>query len=318
MKQPELSEKQAMRAVTVSTFGGREALQVADVPLPEPGPGQVRIRVQAAAVHPVDLGTRAGAFAEILPRRSHYVLGWDLAGTLDALGTDVAGFRPGDAVVGMTDWLRTLRGTQAEFAVLDAAAIASAPRSATPVEGATLPLNALTAAQALDLLPHGTRSLAIIGAAGAVGAYATELAIHRGLSVYGVADRKDEPFIGGMGATFVPRSTDPVAAILAEAGDQVDAVLDAAGLGGEVLGAVRDGGGFVPTLPPATPPSERDIQVTGIQVTADGAQLAELVALADAGTLTLRVARTYPLADAAEAHTQLEKGGVRGRLVLTA
>lgn len=306
-----------MQALTVSTFGGPEALEVVDLAVPEPGPGQVRIRVQAAAVHPVDLGVRAGFFAELLPRRSRYVLGWDLAGTVDASGPGVTSFRPGDAVVGMTDWLRTLRGTQAEFAVLDAAAIAAAPSGASPVEAATLPLNALTAAQALDLLPDGTRTLAVVGAAGAVGAYAIELAIQRRLGVLGVADRKDEGFIRGLGATFVPRSADPAAAIRTKAGDPVDAVLDAAGLGREVLGAVRDGGGFVPTVPPATPPSERDIQVSGVQVVADGARLAELVALADAGTLTLRVAGTRPLAGAAEAHAHMERGGVRGRLVLT-
>ncbi|MDR0359314.1 MAG: NADP-dependent oxidoreductase [bacterium] len=306
-----------MQALTVSTFGGPEVLEVVDIAVPEPGPGQVRIRVQAAAVHPVDLGIRAGFFAEFVPRRSHYVLGWDLAGTVDAAGSGVTSFRPGDAVVGMTDWLRTLRGTQAEFAVLDAAAIAAAPSGATPVESATLPLNALTAAQALDLLPDGARSLAVVGAAGAVGAYAIELAIQRGLSVLGVADQKDESFVRGLGATFVPRSADPAAAIRATAGDRVDAVLDAAGLGREVLGAVRDGGGFVPTVPPATPPGERDIQVSGVQVAADGARLGELAALADAGTLTLRVAGTHPLADAAEAHAHLERGGVRGRLVLT-
>lgn len=306
-----------MQAITVTTFGGPSVLEVADIPVPDPGPGQVRISVQAAAVHPVDLGIRAGAFAELLPQRSRYVLGWDLAGTVDALGTGVDAFRPGDAVVGMTDWLRTLRGTQAEFAVLDAAAIAGAPRRATAAEAATLPLNALTAAQALDRLPRGTRSLAVVGAGGAVGAYAVELGVDRGLAVYGVADTRDEPFVRGLGATFVPRSTDPVAAIVATAAGQVDAVLDTAGLGAQVLGAVRDEGGLVPTVPPATPPGERDIQVSGVQVAADGSQLAGLVALADSGALTLRVARTYPFAGAAEAHAQLEKGGVRGRLVLT-
>lgn len=306
-----------MQALTVSTFGGPETLEVVDIPLPEPGPGQIRIRVQAAAVHPVDLGVRAGYFAEFLPRRSRYVLGWDLAGTVDAPGSGVTAFRAGDPVVGMTDWLRTLQGTQAEYALLDAAATAAAPSSASPVEGATLPLNALTAAQALDLLPDGSRSLAVVGAAGAVGAYAVQLAIQRGLAVLGVADRKDESFVRGLGATFVPRWSDPVAAIRTTAGDRVDAILDAAGLGRRVLGAVRDGGGFLSTVPPATPSGERDIQVSGVQVAADGDRLAELVAAADAGTLTLRVAGTYPLADAAEAHAHLERGGVRGRLVLT-
>lgn len=306
-----------MQAVTVSTFGGPEALEVVDVPVPEPGPGQVRIRVQAAAVHPVDLGVRAGAFAQLLPSRPRYVLGWDLAGIVDTPGPGVATFQPGDAVVGMTVWLQTLAGTQAEFAVLDATAIAAAPSTASPVEAATLPLNALAAAQALDLLPDGTRRLAITGAGGALGGYATELAVRRGLSVHAVAGAGDEPFLRGLGATFVARAEDPVAAIVEAAGGQVDAVLDTAGLGGAALAAVRDGGGFVPTVPPSSPPAERGIQVSGVEVVADGAQLAELVSLVEQGCLTLRVAERYALADVAAAHARLEQGGVRGRLVLT-
>src|SRR5437868_1383652 len=102
-------------------------------------------------------------------------------------------------------------------------AVAAAPSTASPVEAATLPLNALAAAQALDLLPDGTRSLAITGAGGALGGYATELAVRRGLSVHAVAGAGDEPFLRGLGATFVARAEDPVAAIVEAAGGQVDA-----------------------------------------------------------------------------------------------
>jgi NADPH:quinone reductase len=306
-----------MQAVTISTFGGPDAIEVTDVPVPEPGPGEVRVRVQAAAVHPVDLGVRAGAFAALLPSRPRYVLGWDAAGIVEALGPGVTTFRPGDAVVGMTIWLQSLAGTQAELAVLPAGALAAAPRGASPEEAASLPLNALAAAQALDLLPAGTRSLAIAGAGGALGAYATELGVRRGLAVSAVADGQDEPFLRERGARFVPRSPEPSAAIIEAAGGQVDAVLDTAGLGASALAAVRDGGGFVSTLPPSTPPPERGIQVQALEVVADGAQLAELVALAEQGNLTLRVAERYALADAAAAHARLEQGGVRGRLVLT-
>lgn len=306
-----------MKAVTVTTFGGPDALHLVDVPTPEPGPGQVRIRVQGSAVHPVDLAIRAGFFAELLPRHPRYVLGWDLAGTVDALGVGVTDFQPGEAVVGMTVWLQSLAGCQAEFAVLDACSIAPAPGGATPAEAAALPLNALAAAQALDLLPDGIRSLAVTGAAGALGAYAVELAVHRGLSVYAVAGLQDEPFIRGRGATFVQRSEDLVAAITEAAGGPVDAVIEPAGVGGTVLGAVRDDGGFVSTVPPRTPPTERDIRVSSLQVAPDGAQLAELARLAETGDLTLRVAQTYAFADAPAAHERLEKGGIRGRLILT-
>ena len=306
-----------MQAVTISTFGGPDVLRVADVAVPEPGRGQIRVKVHAAAVHPVDLAIRAGSFAELLPAQPRYVLGWDLAGTIDAVGAEVTAFRPGDAVVGMSVWLRSLAGTQAEFVVLDAAAVAAAPDGASWVEAATLPLNALAAFQALDLMPRDTRSVAIVGAAGAVGAFAAELAAHRGQSVYAVASAQDETFVRGSSAVFVPRSADPAGAIQAAAGGPVDAVLDTAGTGDAALGAVRDGGAFVTTIPPTAPPAERDIQVSALQVEPNGGQLAELSALAEQGKLTLRVAQTYPLRDAAVAHARLEKGGVRGRLVLT-
>jgi NADPH:quinone reductase len=306
-----------LKAVTFSAFGGADAIEIADVPVPQPGAGQVRVKVRAAAVHPVDLATRAGAFAALLPDRPVFVLGWDLAGTVDAIGSGVTAFRPGDAVVGLTVWFRSLAGTQAEFAVLDAAELTAAPRGASWIEAATLPLNAMTAAQALSQLRAGTRTVAIIGAAGAVGAYATELAVHQGQSVYAVASAEDEGFIRGLSATFVPRSDDPALAIQQAAGGPVDAVLDSAGLGEVALGAVRDGGSFVTTFPPSAPPPARGIQVSSVQVEADGHRLGKLVCLAEQGKLSLRVAQTYALHDTAQAHARLEKGGVRGRLVLT-
>jgi NADPH:quinone reductase-like Zn-dependent oxidoreductase len=174
----------------------------------------------------------------------------------------------------------------------------------------------LTADQALSQLHQDAGTVAIIGAAGAVGAFATQLAVHRGKSVFAVATAHDEGFIRGLSARFVPRSDDPAAAIREAAGGPVDAVLDTAGLGETVLGAVRDDGSFVTTLPPRVPSSVRGIDVSSVQVAADGHRLGELVELAEQGTLSLRVAQTYALGDAAQAHARLEKGGVRGRLVL--
>lgn len=306
-----------MRAVAVSSFGGPEAVTVVEVPRAEPGPGQVRIRVQAAPVHPVDLGTRSGAFAALLPEQPRYFLGWDLAGTVDVVGEGVTGFAFGQPVVGLSDWFATLVGTQAEYVVLDASAIAHAPHQATAMAAATLPLNALTASQALDLLDLGTgRSVAITGAAGAVGGYAVELAVHRGLQVYGIAGAQDEGFITALGATFVPRTEDPAATLRAAAPAGVDGVLDTALVGAPVLGAVKDGGAFVNVYAPLAPESERGISVNSVFVKSDGTRLAELVQLVDKGALTLRVAQTYPFEEAARAHEALAKGGVRGRLVL--
>jgi NADPH:quinone reductase len=306
-----------MRAVTISEYGGPEVLAVADWPVPEPGAGQLRVRVRAAAVQPVDLATRAGGFADVVGGRPPFVLGWDLAGTVDAVGAGVTAFRPGDEVVGMRHWFMSGgAGTQAEYALLDAAGTAAAPAGVDPAAAATLPLNALTAAQALDLTGLSGGRIAIIGAAGAVGAYTAQLAVHRGLTVYAVAGPQDEEFLRGLGAVFVPRAKDVAGAVRDVAGGQVDAVYDPAFIGAPVLGAVRDGGTFVAGAGPLAPEPERGIRTTGVEVEPDATQLAELVSLAERGDLTLRVAQTYDLAEVATAHAVLAKGGVRGRLVL--
>ena len=258
-----------MRALVVSEFGGPEVLRVADLPVPEPGPGQVRIRVQATAVHPVDLATRSGALAARLPQRPYHALGWDLAGVVDAVGPSVAGCMEGDAVIGLSDWFETFTGTQVEYVVLDAAAIAPAPPGRTAEEAATLPLGGLTAAQALDALGLAPgRSLAVTGAAGAVGGFAVELAVHSGLSVYAVAGAEDEAFVTGLGAVHVPRTDGPAGALRAAVPGGVDGLLDAAVQGTRVLGAVRDGGRFVALVGPATPAPERGIAVTPCACTA--------------------------------------------------
>jgi NADPH:quinone reductase len=306
-----------MRAVLVSRFGGPETLDITEVPTPEPGPGQVRIKVAAAAVNPVDLKTRAGDMPidDALP----VGLGWDVAGVIDAVGSGVDGVTVGDAVIALEHNLVKPLGPYAEFLVVDAAAVAPAPRTVDAAAASTLPLNAITAAQALNLadLPAGS-TLLVTGAAGAVGGYAVELAAARDLHVVALAGAGDEATVRGWGArTFVPRSDDIAAAVRAVFPDGVDAVLDTLDQPADVLGAVRDGGVYINLAPLAGPvATEREIRVLDQAVHHDGALLGELAELVDAGRLTLRVAETFPLAQVAAAHELAGKGGVRGRVVL--
>ena len=137
-----------MRAVSYARFGGPEVLQVVDVPVPEPGPGQVRVRVAASVLHPVDLMIRSGRVPAPLPTGLPYTPGWDVAGTVDAVGPSVAAVTIGDEVIGFSPWLRTTAGAHAEYVVLDAAWLASAPAGVPATEAATLPTNGLAAAQA--------------------------------------------------------------------------------------------------------------------------------------------------------------------------
>ncbi|MFB9687360.1 NADP-dependent oxidoreductase [Amycolatopsis plumensis] len=306
-----------MRAVVVRRFGGPEVLEVASVPRPEPGPGQVRIRVAAAAVNPVDLATRSGALssAGVVPPREVLGLGWDVAGEIDDAGD--TGFRVGDAVIGLRDRIATPLGAYADHIVLDAAAVAPAPAGVSPVEAATLPLNALTAAQALDLV-ESTGTILVTGAAGAVGGHAVALAHARKLRVVAVASETDEAQVRAFGATeFVPRGPSLGDRVRAVVPGGVDAALDTALLGLDTLDAVRGGGEFVAFAAGAAPLPLRGIRVRSVWIRADGERLAELARLAGNGTLPLRVAGVLPLAEAATAHERLAAGGLRGRLVLT-
>jgi NADPH:quinone reductase-like Zn-dependent oxidoreductase len=294
-----------MRAAVVTAFGGPEAVEVVETEVPEPGTGQVRIKVAAAALNPVDAGVRSGVFGGSGERLG---LGWDVAGTVDAAGAGTA-WRAGDEVVALAHGVAKPLGTHAEYVVVAADAVAGAPATADAVHAATLPLNALTAAQALDLLGlERGQSLLVTGAAGAVGGFAVQLAVRAGLVVTALAREEDEELVRSLGATrFTSGAVEP---------GSVDGVLDAAVLGEAALGPVRDGGAYVGVIPQAAPAGVRGVRTTAVEVSADGARLAELVRLADEGVLTLRVAETYALDDAVKAHARLAEGGVRGRLVL--
>ncbi|AWT44755.1 MULTISPECIES: NADP-dependent oxidoreductase [Streptomyces] len=292
-----------MRAAVVRAFGGPEVVEVVEAELPEPAARQVRIKVAAAALNPVDAGVRSGVFGGA---GKQIGLGWDVAGTVDATGVATA-WNVGDEVVALDYGMVKPLGTHAEYVVVDTDAVAKAPASVDAVAAATLPLNALTAVQALDLLELTPgQTLLVTGAAGAVGGFAVQLAAHRGIAVTGLARETDEQLVRSLGA----------AGFTATGEGSYDAVLDAAVLGEAALARVRDGGGYAGVIPQAQPASVRGVRTTAVEVSADGARLAELVRLVDEGVLTLRVAETFALDDAAKAHARLTEGGVRGRLVL--
>jgi NADPH:quinone reductase-like Zn-dependent oxidoreductase len=178
---------------------------------------------------------------------------------------------------------------------------------------ATIGLNALTAAKALDLLSLPDRSTVLVtGASGGVGGFAVQLATRQGHRVIATAAGDDDmEWVRGLGAAEVlSRSAD-----LAAAGP-VPAVFDAVPLGDPAAAAVADGGALVVTRP--TPPLDpaRRVRQELVLVSADQARLRALVADVARGDLLTRVAVTMPLAEAAEAHRLVEAGGVRGKVVL--
>ncbi|WP_229869625.1 NADP-dependent oxidoreductase [Streptomyces flaveolus] len=312
-----MSAEETMRAVVARGYGGPQVLETVRVPLPEPGPGQVRIRVEAATVNPVDLVTRSGALVEagLMAARERTGIGWDVAGVVDRLGAGVAALVPGQRVIGLRDLLDVSLGAYAEYLVLDATAVAPAPRDASATAAATLPLNGLTALQALDLLGLDAGDTVLVtGATGAVGGFAVELAVRRGLRVVAQAGSADEEFVRGLGAEWVVGrdASDLASDVRRLVPGGTDGALDTAGQGVRALAAVRTRGAFATVVGGSVPPPLRGIRVHQQWISADGAALAELAVMG----LTLRVAQILPLERAAEAHDRLAAGGVRGRLVL--
>ena len=196
-----------MRAVAFREYGGPEVLEVLELPDPEPGPGQVRIRVAAATVNPSDTLFRSGGLARGIDGPPPWVAGLELAGVVDAVG-DGTGYEPGERVAAMTRFLPHGRGAQSELLVLDAeSSLARVPEGLDLVEAATVPMTGLTVRLLLDTLelPPGS-TVAVTGAAGAVGGYAVELAAAEGLRVVGIASAADETLVRELGADeFVPR-----------------------------------------------------------------------------------------------------------------
>ncbi|NUS29867.1 MAG: NADP-dependent oxidoreductase [Streptomyces sp.] len=310
-----------MKAIGLTEFGGPDVLRVLDLPVPEAGPGEIRLRVHAAAVNPVDTMVRRG-LAFVSDAGPPYVPGMDASGVVERIGAGTdTDLRVGDPVMAFVVVSGT-RGAYAEQLVVPAESAVRVPAGLGAVEATTLPMNGLTARMALDLLelPAGA-TVAVTGAAGAVGGYAVQLAKADGYRVIADAAPQDEALVRQLGADVVlPRGDAFPALVRREVRDGVEGLVDTAGVAGPTLRAVRDGGRAASSVGGIEVPAERGIETRNTFVpryVRDHARLDRLRRLAEQGRLTPRVARTLPAEQAAEAHRLLEAGGLRGRVVLT-
>jgi NADPH:quinone reductase-like Zn-dependent oxidoreductase len=300
-------EEDTMRALRAYSTSASPVLD--EVAPPELGPTDVQIRVAAAAVNPVDVGVLTGPVRGLTGLPDPVGLGWDVSGTVSEVGGEVSGLQPGDRVAGILHViaLKPGVGAHADETVLPADAVALVPDGLDLVEAASLPLNALTARQALDLFgPAEGRTLLVTGGAGAVGGHAIPLAVRAGWRVTALARDADADFVVRAGA-------EPVAEL---PGPSFDAVLDAAVLLESALAVVRDGGVFVGVAPGSPVAAERGIAVHTVSVEPDSEAIAGLLGLAAEGTLEVRVAGRVPLRDAAKAFEKVAGGGQRGRWLL--
>jgi len=232
-----------VKAVVATDFGGPDVLAVWDVPRPEPLPTEVLVRVEATSVNPVDYKTRAGRGMSKVIGEPPFVVGWDVAGVVEAVGRGVTRFVPGDEVYGMP-WFPRQAAAYADYVTAPSRQFARKPESLSFAEAGAMPLVALTAWQALvetARIEAGTRVL-IHAAAGGVGHLAVQVAKSRGAYVIGTASAAKHDFLADLG---VDEAIDYKNVDFATAVADVDVVLDLVGTedyGMRSLTVLRDGG----------------------------------------------------------------------------
>ncbi|MER7465352.1 NADP-dependent oxidoreductase [Streptomyces sp. NPDC097981] len=296
-------------AITFSEYGAPEVLHLTEVTPPEPGPGQVRIKVRAASVNPLDMKIRSGLMAKLVPARFPVILGLDAAGVVDAVGEGVEA-SVGDEVLGAT-----VGGGYAEYALIERPV--AKPDALSWEVAASLVTVGRTASRVLGQLGVRTgQTLLVHGAAGSVGVITVQLAAARGITVIGTAAERDLDRVTALGATAVRYGDGWAERVRADAPGGVDYVFDASGAGVLADSVTLTGdAGKVLTI------ADMSAQQHGVRFSAGTTEqgedaLPQLVELASAGKLTVPVWRTYPLAEAAQAHADLEARRNQGKAVL--
>jgi len=216
------------RAVLIRTYGGVAAAELAEIAKPAAGPGQVLVRVRAAGVNGIDWKVREGFVREAFPLQLPAVLGIELAGAVEALGTGASRFRVGDRVMGPRGGL----GAYADFVAVDEANLVHTPPGLDDVHAAGVPVAAVAAWQSLHHagpIAAGQRIL-IHGAAGGLGGYAVQYAKRAGAEVFATASTAHVDYVRSLGADHV---IDYKTERFESAARNIDLVLDY--VGGEVL-----------------------------------------------------------------------------------
>jgi NADPH:quinone reductase-like Zn-dependent oxidoreductase len=316
-----------MKAIVLGRFGGFDALELRDVPIPVVGPRQVRVRVHATAINPLDYQIRRGDYAAYISLPA--IIGYDISGVVEETGASVSEFAIGDAVYYTPRIFGP--GSYAEQHVADVDLIARKPRNISHLEAASLSLVGGTVWEALvtraQLVVQET--ILIHGGAGGVGTVAIQLAKAIGARVITTARRSNHDFVRSLGADEVIdyTSEDYVAAVAdLTHGHGVDVVLDT--VGGDTLArsalVIADGGRVVSIVD--TPQPQNLIETWGKNAAyhfvfsrQNRGKLAALTNLVERGLIKPVIGAVLPLDRVGEAHEMLEGGssrGLRGKLVI--
>lgn len=308
-----------MKAIQFHEVGGPEVLTYGEIEKPAPAAGEVRLRVAASAFSAADAGMRAGFLP--IPIELPHVPGYDVSGTIDAIGEGVDGFMVGDPVIAFLPMERD--GGAAEYAIAPADAVVAAPTSIPLADAAALPSVALTAWQALfdEGELQADQRVLIVGAGGVVGKYAIQLAKRAGVHVIATASARSIDGVRAAGADQIIDHTNTD--LLGALDGQVDVLLNLAPIDPEefvgYVAAVRDGGVVVSTTAfMATPGDDtRGVQAKTVFVLRNRDRLAQLVSLVDEGALTVEVTRRITLPELPALHAEASAGPITGKVIIT-
>ncbi|MBP2581075.1 NADPH:quinone reductase-like Zn-dependent oxidoreductase [Streptomyces sp. PvR006] len=307
-----------MKAISYRRYGGPEVLEYGELPDPKIGPDAVLVKVRAAAVNPVDWKCQAGYLDGMMDAVFPVIPGWDVSGVVVRPGVSVTEFAEGDEVMGYVREDFLSRGTFAEYVAAPVRTLARKPRSVGFEEAAALPLVGLTAYQALlQPLAVGPGDTVLVhAAAGGVGSMGVQIARHLGCRVIGAAREAGLERVAELGAEPVVYDEATFAEQVRTLAPQgVDAVLDT--IGGPFLrisAGLLAAGGRLASI------ADGEVLALGgryFWVRPDPVDLAALADLVDDGVLSVRVARTFPLEQAADAQRANAAGGLNGKVVVT-
>jgi len=309
-----------MKAIRIHNYGGPEVLQYEDAPRPEPQAGEVLIRVHAAGVNPIDWKVREGYMKDLWPHKFPLILGWDLSGVVEEIGTGPAAggrFKKGDEVYSVPDASRD--GAYAEYIVVRESELALKPKSLHHVHAAAVPLAAVTAWQAFfdtAQLQPGQRVL-IHGGSGGVGHVAVQLAKWKGAHVLATASTKNQELLRELG---VDEPIDYTKQKFEDVARDVDLVLDL--IGGETQerswSVLKKGAVLLSLVQPPSVEKAKALRVRAAFVAGhpSGAQLAKIAKIIDSGRLAPVIDRILPLSEVRRAHELSKSGHTHGKIVL--
>ena len=310
-----------MKAITLSTFGDIENLQIKEIPVPEIVANEVLVEVKSISINPVDVKSRQGkGMAGRLKGLDPLILGWDISGIVTE--TRSSQFNVGDSVFGMVNFPGHGQA-YAEYVAAPASQLAIKPANINFNEAAAATLAALTAWQALVVhakVQKGQRVL-IHAAAGGVGHYAVQLAKHLGAYVIGTSSANNKDFVLSLGADeHIDYKLKP----FEEQTSDIDFVLDT--IGGEnidrSLKIVKKGGTLI-TIPSGLSDGVAEkghaagINAFFFLVSSNGEHMQEIAALLEKGILKSYVSDLFPFEKMGEAHLQVESGRTRGKVIVS-